>query len=370
LQSLRNPLPYLRAGVFVQSDGGGLAALALEGADFVDWDTTLDTATPFGVSWQARIRTVGAGGLGPQPVLPTQPGASPPRPPGELWHAVLPLQMGDRLLGLVAIETAQPPEHDQVSAVADLVDRAALRLETALLFGEVRSIATSEERRRLAREIHDGIAQELASLGYAIDDLAADADDPASADVLRNLRRDVTRMVGELRLSIFDLRSEVQAQTGLGAALSNYVRAISAGAEFSVHVILDESPARLSINVEAELLRIAQEAVTNARKHAGAHHLWVSCQVDPPFAHLRIEDDGRGLGKARHDSFGLEVMRERAERIGASLAIGRREPHGTFVDVRLGERRSRPRDATVGAEHQGAGRPEEGTHDGHERAAR
>jgi signal transduction histidine kinase len=182
-------------------------------------------------------------------------------------------------------------------------------------------------------------------------------------------------MVGELRLSIFDLRSEVQAQTGLGAALSNYVRTISAGASFSVHVILDETPARLPITVEAELLRIAQEADTNARKHAGARHLWVSCQVDPPFAHLRIEDDGRGLGKPRHDSFGLEVMRERAERIGASLLIGHREPHGTFIDVRLGERRSRPRDATVSAgrqdaEHQAAEHHEEGHHDGRERAAR
>ena len=366
LQSLREPLPYTRGGVFVQVDGGGLAPLALEGADFVDWDTTLDAETPLGVSWQTRTGSAGVGSLG--------------RTPGGLdgptvWHAVLPLRMGDRMLGLVALESVQPVAPAQLSAATTLADHASLRLETALLFGEVRSIATSEERRRLAREIHDGIAQELASLGYAIDDLVAEADSATSADVLRTLRRDVTRMVGELRLSIFDLRSEVQAQTGLGAALSNYVRTISAGASFSVHVILDETPARLPITVEAELLRIAQEAVTNARKHAGARHLWVSCQVDPPFAHLRIEDDGRGLGKPRHDSFGLEVMRERAERIGASLLIGHREPHGTFIDVRLGERRSRPRDATVSAgrqdaEHQAAEHHEEGHHDGRERAAR
>jgi signal transduction histidine kinase len=106
-----------------------------------------------------------------------------------------------------------------------------------------------------------------------------------------------------------------------------------------VHVILDEAPDRLPIAVEAELLRIAQEAITNARKHAKAEHLWVTCRVDPPFAHLRVEDDGNGLGSKRHDSFGLEVMRERAARLGGQLTIGSREPHGTFVDVRLGERR-------------------------------
>jgi signal transduction histidine kinase len=155
---------------------------------------------------------------------------------------------------------------------------------------------------------------------------------------LRQLRREVTRIVSELRLSIFDLRSEVQAQIGLGSALSDYVRAVSVGATFSVHVVLDEAPDRLPIAVEAELLRVAQEAITNARKHARAENLWVTCRVEPPYAQLRVEDDGGGLGAGRHDSFGLEVMRERAARIGGVLTIGSREPHGTFVDVQLGAR--------------------------------
>ena len=157
------------------------------------------------------------------------------------------------------------------------------------------------------------------------------------AGVLRNLRSEITRIVGELRLSIFDLRSEVQAQVGLGTALSDYVRAVGVGTTFSVHLVLDEAPERLPIASEAELLRIAQEAITNARKHAAAEHLWVTLRVDPPSAHLRIEDDGRGMGTKRHDSFGLEVMRERAARLGGELTIGSREPHGTFVDVRLGD---------------------------------
>jgi signal transduction histidine kinase len=383
LQSLQSTVTYDRGAVFIKSDGGRLVPLALEGATFVDWDTSLAEDSPLGQAWHRGAVSVGEG--------PLTAAARTAEPDGAR-HAVLPLRMGDRTFGLVAVESdptlsaarglaAPPLDHAEVVAATDLVDETALRLETALLFGEVRSIATSEERRRLAREIHDGIAQELASLGYAIDDLVADAHDAAAgsmAEVLRTLRREVTRMVGELRLSIFDLRSEVQAQVGLGNALSDYVRQVSVGAAFSVHVILDEAPDRLPITVEAELLRIAQEAITNARKHAGAEHLWVTCRVDPPFAHLRVEDDGRGLGDKRHDSFGLEVMRERADRLGGILTIGERDPHGTFVDVRLGERRSRPRDATVEAgavasvPEWGAERRhhEKGNRDGRERAAR
>jgi signal transduction histidine kinase len=365
LQGLRAQLPYDRGAVFIRAEGGRLVPLALEGASFVDWDTSLAEDTPLGKAWRSATPT-----HAPQSL-------SGGGTPGQLAagrHTVLPLRMGSRTFGLVALESRRsaatnragfvaPPTDPRLMAPAmELVDETALRLETALLFGEVRSIATSEERRRLAREIHDGVAQELASLGYAVDDLVAEAADTTGrtsvaangsdnpiADDLRSLRKEITRIVSELRLSIFDLRSEVQAQVGLGGALSDYVRAVSVGTTFSVHVTLDEAPDRLPIAAEAELLRIAQEAITNARKHAEAEHLWVTCRVDPPFAHLRIEDDGNGMGTGRHDSFGLEVMRERAARLGAELTIGARQPHGTFVEVVLGEMRPSVANPPVGA---------------------
>jgi signal transduction histidine kinase len=174
-------------------------------------------------------------------------------------------------------------------------------------------------------------------MGYVVDDLAARARylPDLEAD-LKTLRSELTRVITELRLSIFDLRSEVQTTTGLGTALSDYVRQVGAGSNLTVHLVLDESPVRLAIDAETELLRIAQEAVTNARKHANAHNLWVTCRIDPPTAYLAIEDDGAGLGRPRDDSFGLEVMRERAERIGAKLHVGNRDEGGTAVEVTLG----------------------------------
>ncbi len=95
---------------------------------------------------------------------------------------------------------------------------AALRLEAALLFDEVRSLATNEERQRLAREIHDGVAQELVIVGYGIDNALATlpSDAKETAEELRTLRAEVTRVITELRLSLFELRSEVDRHGGSG----------------------------------------------------------------------------------------------------------------------------------------------------------
>ncbi len=220
------------------------------------------------------------------------------------------------------------------------IDEHSLRLDTALTFDEVRTIAAAEERQRLAREIHDGVAQEVASLGYLVDDLVASATDETQRNKLRELRIELTKVVSDLRLSIFDLRSGVDATAGLGAALSDYVRRVGSRSEMTVHLTLDEAPDRLRRDVESELLRIAQEAITNARKHSGAENLWVNCRVHPPSVWLEIRDDGDGLGTGRDDSYGIHIMRERAERISANLQIDgdpSRCGRGTRVIVTLGE---------------------------------
>jgi signal transduction histidine kinase len=116
-------------------------------------------------------------------------------------------------------------------------------------------------------------------------------------------------------------------------------------------VSLAETPNRLPAETEAELLRIAQEAITNARKHAEAENLWVSLTVDPPGALLRVEDDGRGLGQARADSYGIQIMRERAKRLRTTVDVVPRDPRGTVVEVRLGDEAARlgSSDDAVGA---------------------
>jgi signal transduction histidine kinase len=263
---------------------------------------------------------------------------------GTRHRLALPLRSGNRMIGVVISEAPAAPDPQALRDLMLDLDEQALRLDTALVFDEVRSLATMEERQRLAREIHDGVAQEISALGYFIDDLTADAVTDSQRNKLLSLRSEISRVVSELRLSIFDLRSEISPAAGIGSALSDYVRAVGARSGLTVHLTLDEAPTRLRGEVETELLRIAQEAVTNARKHSQAENLWVDCRVHPPFARITVVDDGTGLGDPREDSYGLKIMRERADRIGATLEIGTRDDfddeHGTRVSVTVGDESS------------------------------
>jgi signal transduction histidine kinase len=318
------------SAVLVDVRGERLVPLAHRGAERLTWDTSVRQHGPLREAWvRQKLRVEHR----------RMPGTAGVKGPGV--SVVAPLSAGNRVLGVVALESQHmrdcPPQlRRQIAAVAET---GALQLATALLFDDVREVATTEERRRLSREIHDGVAQELASLGYAVDALlmtARESGDQGYAEGVQALREHITKLLAELRISIYDLRSEVDPYGGLGAALSEYVRTIGTRSDLTVHVSLDEAPNRLPAQAEAELLRIAQQAIANARRHAQAQNLWVTCRVAPPHAQIVVEDDGRGLIPAQGDGFGLTIIRERAQRLGAQLVIEAREPRGTRVDVRIG----------------------------------
>lgn len=250
------------------------------------------------------------------------------------WRRAVPVAMGDRVVAVAAMSGARP-DGERVARVDAIITGAAPRLAAALLFDEVRRLATNDERLRLAREIHDGIAQELASIGYVLDDLG-DRVPAAAADDVRMLREHVRRVTGDLRLSIFDLRAGVDEAMTLGAAVAEHAQRVAAAGRVLAHTRIDEQGDRLSPGVEIELLRIAQEAMTNVRKHARASTVWIECTVDAPHALLRISDDGIGLQPVRPGSMGLRGMRERARRIGGVLDVRDREGGGTVVEVVLG----------------------------------
>jgi signal transduction histidine kinase len=330
LRSMRDDVDFERAALYGRTEGGMLMPLAYEGADHVEWHPSVDEGI-----W-SRVWRTGR----------TQQQTGSFTDPSRGHAAVVALRLGDRRVGLIGFEREGGPwSNRQLARAQNVADDAALRIDTGQLFSEVRALATVEERRRLAREIHDGIAQEVASLGYIVDDLTARAEDESTREDLTTVRTELTRIVSELRLSIFDLRSDVQPAAGLGAALTSYVRSVGTGSGLTVHLVLDESSYRLPIEAETELLRVAQEAITNARKHARARNLWVTCRVDPPRAFLRIADDGKGLGSPRTDSYGMEIMRERTSRVGAGLTVRNRVGGGTVVEVTLGAN-ARPREAT------------------------
>ncbi len=210
----------------------------------------------------------------------------------------------------------------------------ALRLDTALLFAALRDAATADERRRVAREIHDGVAQDIAALGYRVDALLARGS-REQAKELRVLRDQITVVVAEVRRSVQTLRSEVGSNKSLGAAISTIARHLSDSSGIPIQVAADESTARLRPEIESELLRIAQEAMTNAVRHARPSRIAVRCTVAAPRAEIVVSDDGKGMGAGRSDSHGLAIMRERARLVDAELTIEPSVPHGTQVTVRL-----------------------------------
>ncbi|GAB3768077.1 signal transduction histidine kinase [Nocardioides ginsengisegetis] len=257
--------------------------------------------------------------------------------------------LSDRVdLKLIALE-------QKIAALSDRLAASAVHLDTALLFASFRDAATAEERRRLAREMHDGVAQDIASLGYLVDALAARAGSPEQAARIAVLRERITAVVAEVRRSVLTLRTTVGTSESLGTAIGAIARNLTEVSHVPIHVTLDERTTRLRPEVEAELFRIAQEAMTNAVRHAHATRIDVHCQVHAPAATITVTDDGLGLQQARSDSHGLEIMHERALLIGAHLTITDREAGGAAVTVRIPEQSGDPssvgsdNDAIVGA---------------------
>lgn len=218
------------------------------------------------------------------------------------------------------------------SAQRHLADEAHV-LNTGLLFAAFRDNATADERRRLSREMHDGVAQDIASLGYVVDALLATASSAAQERQLTLLRERITNVVSEVRRSVMTLRTSVGGSESLGSAVGSVARNLAQVSGIAIEVVLDETPQRLSPEVESELFRIVQEALNNAVKHAECQTIRVHCRVTAPSFSIEVSDDGRGLGDARTDSYGLRIMQERARLVGAHLMIAPSSTGGVAVRV-------------------------------------
>ncbi|MGB9373526.1 MAG: ATP-binding protein [Jiangellales bacterium] len=225
-----------------------------------------------------------------------------------------------------------PSERRSADAI---VSRWANHLDAAVMFRQVQALATQAERARIARDMHDGVAQDVASLGYLVDELIDRADEGLVVDDLEHLREAIGQVVGELRLSIYDLRDDGVQSGGLAGAVGELARREASLGRNAVHLRLHETRNVLPADVESDFYRIAQEALTNARRHSGASNVWVTVAVGPGGAVLEVADDGQGMGAPREDSMGLTMMAERAARIGATLQVAPRTPRGTVIRVEL-----------------------------------
>jgi PAS domain S-box-containing protein len=241
------------------------------------------------------------------------------RVPGELHGRGM--EEGGRFLGA----------HGSVRDVSDQV-----RLERDLRQQAV-ALAAGEERSHLARELHDSVTQALFSmtlLTRSIELLMTR--DPAEATAklasLRELQRDA---LAEMRSLIFELRPGRLADDGLVHALRTHSAAVQGRIGLPIVFAADDLD-RLPLDTEEALYRIAQEALHNVVKHAGAQQVRLTLTRDRDEICLSVEDDGAGFDPTRVDEtahLGLAGMRSRAEKIGARLEVRSRKGHGTRIEV-------------------------------------
>ena len=203
--------------------------------------------------------------------------------------------------------------------------------------------AQERERRYLARELHDESAQALVDISHDIDELleAKQGSGIASKDKLRQLRSDVETVLEGTRRFIRGLRPPLLEEMGLGPSLKWLAEEITDELGIEVSVELPEEEQRLPDLQEQNLFRIAQEVLTNARRHSQASKIWLSLALSNDKVHLRIEDNGVGFTIPTQDElvnegrFGLIGIRERARLSGGNVRIESTLGKGTVINVEM-----------------------------------
>ncbi|HEY3083319.1 MAG TPA: GAF domain-containing protein [Chloroflexota bacterium] len=258
----------------------------------------------------------------------------------------VPIWRGEALVGVFAAFSRGPGRRftpADVETLTTFAKHAAIAIANAKLYEKAQEAAVIEERNRLAREIHDTLAQGLTGIILQLELAEMSEGDPAQ------VRRRITRAIDlargslqEARSTIVDLRSEPLDSLSLPQALGRLAnetrRDYGLQAEFRGPAAVD----RFSARVESALYRIAQEAVANVRRHAGASRVLIELAARDDHLCLSVEDDGQGFdptavraGPDGQSGFGLRGMSERAALLGGELLVESRPGGGTRVEVRV-----------------------------------
>ncbi|HEU5098890.1 MAG TPA: CHASE3 domain-containing protein [Roseiflexaceae bacterium] len=250
----------------------------------------------------------------------------------------VPLIVKDAVYGAIALYSCQPREfsREEIEIGVAFSDQAALAIENARLRIQAQQTAVAAERSRLARDLHDAVTQTLFSTSLIADVLPRLWERNAAEALARlNELRQLTRgALAEMRTLLLELRPATLTEVGLGELLRQLAEATISRARVQVDLKI-EGQCRLPPDVQLALYRIAQEALNNVARHAGASQAAVLLSCQPEQLELRISDDGQGFDPAGvgRDHLGLCIMRERAEAIGALLRLDSQPGCGTRVMV-------------------------------------
>jgi PAS domain S-box-containing protein len=288
-------------------------------------------------------------GEGPLVLDPQRPLSKGPS--AGLYRALLavPILAKDEVYGGIVLYYAEPQAFTggEVELAKVFGDQVALAVENARLRERVQQAAVNAERSRLARDLHDSVTQALFSASLVAEVLPQVwRRDPEEAlqgvDELRLLTRGA---LSEMRTMLLELRPTAVVETRLDDLLRQLTEAITGRTQLAVTVDLEPVPA-LPPEAHVTFYRVAQEALHNAVKHAGASQVLVSLRASPPISPqppgewqgqviLQVSDDGRGFDPSciGPGQLGVVIMRERAEAVGAVLVIEGQPGQGTQVTL-------------------------------------
>ena len=265
--------------------------------------------------------------------------------PATQSELVIPLRVGDRVIGTLDVQSkdTQAFGDQDVRVLQGLGDQVSIAIENARLYGQARALAVVEERTRLARDLHDSVAQSLYGLvafaGAGSNLVAAGDIEPLEAYLAR-MEKTAQQALNEMRLLLYELRPPTLEQEGFVGALRTRLDAVEGHVGIQAELKIEET-IQLSPRAEEVFYRVAQEALNNVLKHSAASAVSVQVQRVDRGAELRIVDNGVGFDVSKGQSaggLGLVGMQERAAELGGALTVQSALEEGTTVCLRVDNR--------------------------------
>lgn len=253
----------------------------------------------------------------------------------------VPLAARGRIIGGIGVAEARKnyftPHHGDLGL--SVANQAAIAMINAELYEQARALAALQERQRIAQNLHDAVNQSLFSAGIIAEVLPRlwERDPEEGRRSLEDLRRLTRGALAEMRALLAELRPTALTDTELGDLLSLLGNAFTGRTNIPV-VVTISGAGRLPAETQVALYRICQEALNNIAKHAKASQVEIDLRHVPGGLELHIRDNGRGFvfsNLVPSGHYGLEMMHERAEAVGAVLTVTSRPGQGTEVSIRL-----------------------------------
>lgn len=269
------------------------------------------------------------------------------RTPYSRNHVEMPVRLGDQVIGCLCVSTARDRSFSdgEIQTLSGLADQAAIAIQNARAFDQAGTSAIAVERERLAREMHDTLAQVLGFVNtksQALHTMLDNGDVDAAREQVDQLTALSQELYADVREVILGLRTALTPDKSLLPTLSDYVAAYTRQSGIDANLIVENGARELTFApaVELQLIRIVQESLTNIRKHAHACHATVRFALTDGYAEMRVEDDGRGFNPTRiargdFPHFGLQTMRERAESVGGAFVVVSQPDRGTQIVVQI-----------------------------------